>query len=129
MSTNRPGRKPSLAGHNTPSVRAREAIAAALCLEVHSWRLSQAKAAARLGVHRSNLSRLLQGDVSRFALGCLVDMAAAAGIEVEVTIRDEIAREPAHVSSQIGPLPELSPRDQSKHLYAAGCAAEADGIG
>lgn len=80
-----------------PSTRARQLIAEALCSEVYRWRQPQAKAAARLGIHRSNLNRLLQGELSRFALGNLIDIAAVAGIEVELVIRDP-ASEPAVAS-------------------------------
>ncbi|MFL9841932.1 XRE family transcriptional regulator [Sphingomonas sp. ST-64] len=104
------GRKPSDRGSHTPSTRARQAIADALCSEVYRWRQPQAKAAARLGIHRSNLNRLLQGKLSRFALGNLIDMAAVAGIEVELVIRDP-APEPAAVGMPA--LPHCRSVDQS----------------
>lgn len=114
------GRKPCDTGSNMPSTRARQAIAEALCSEVNRWRQPQAKAAARLGIHRSNLNRLLQGELSRFALGNLVDMAAVAGIEVELVIRDP-ARESAvgyTPPSLDGPPVEQSPRNRLKLAYA-----------
>lgn len=68
------------------SMRARLAVSAALCAEVKRWRVSQERAAARLGVHRTVLNRLLNWNIKRFALGYLIDLADVGGVQVEVRI-------------------------------------------
>lgn len=121
MERARPGRKPIGAAHNAPSTQAREAIADALRVEVRRWRVTQAAAAKRLGLHRTALNRLLNGDLSRFALGNLVDIAAIAGIDVRITVHDPLDATLVHYNQPVvePALFAWSPGDRSKQLYAA----------
>jgi len=114
------GRKGSRAGDNAPSTQARLAIADALCIEVRRWRVSQEKAAARLGIQRTVLNRLLNGDLSRFALGNLIDLAAAAGVEVKLIIHDPAEAALVTYAPPVAGagLFDWSPCDRAKQLYA-----------
>ena len=77
---------------------------------VQGWEMTQRAAAARLGVTQPRLNELLTGKLSRFSLDALVDLASAAGIELDITrrvtgktpskprraARTSAAREPIH---------------------------------
>jgi predicted XRE-type DNA-binding protein len=54
--------------------------------QVTSWGLSQEKAAARLGVTRPRLSDLLRGQVDKFSLDALVNIATAAGLRLTIEV-------------------------------------------
>ncbi|MDH6267065.1 putative XRE-type DNA-binding protein [Rhizobium sp. SG_E_25_P2] len=54
--------------------------------QVRSWGLSQEKAAARLGVTRPRLSDLLRGQVDKFSLDALVNIATAAGLRLTIEV-------------------------------------------
>ena len=56
--------------------------------EVRGWKVTQAEAAARLGVTQPRLNDLLKGKIAKFSLDALVDLAAKAGL----TVRLDIAR-------------------------------------
>lgn len=134
MDKAKPGRKACGMEQDVPSAQARLAIAEALCSEVKGWRLSQQKAAARLGIHRTGLNRLLNGDLGRFALGNLYDMAAAAGIDVELRIGSRAADampadpEPTLDGGVLFDLAESSDRDRSKLRYAARLVGEREHV-
>ena len=49
--------------------------------------LSQAQAAGMLGVTQPRISDLVRGKIELFALDGLVNMAAAAGLHVEMRVR------------------------------------------
>ncbi len=66
------------------NLKARSALISAIGERVSSWGLTQAAAAARLGVTRPRLSDLLSGKISKFSLDALVNLAAAAGLTLEV---------------------------------------------
>ena len=54
---------------------------------VQGWNLTQRAAATKLGVTQPRLNELLTGKLSRFSLDALVDLASAAGIELDITAR------------------------------------------
>lgn len=61
-----------------------------MALEAHirakGW--TQVEAARHLGVTQPRISDLLRGKIDLFALDTLVNMLAAAGLTVELTVRD-----------------------------------------
>lgn len=61
-----------------------------MALEQHirakGW--AQAEAARRLGVTQPRVSDLLRGKINLFALDSLVTMAVAAGLHVEIEVRE-----------------------------------------
>jgi predicted XRE-type DNA-binding protein len=50
--------------------------------------LSQAQAAKRLGVTQPRISDLMRGKIDLFGLDTLVNMAVAAGLHVELRVRE-----------------------------------------
>jgi predicted XRE-type DNA-binding protein len=49
---------------------------------------TQEEAAAQLGVGQPRISNLLKGKISKFTIDALLNMCAAAGIEVEISFPD-----------------------------------------
>ena len=68
------------------NMRLRAELLTAVEREVRSWGLTQAKAAARLGVTQPRLSDLLRGKIAKFSLDALVDLSARAGLAVKLGI-------------------------------------------
>ena len=60
-----------------------------MALEEHLTRngLSQAEAAKLLGVTQPRVSDLMRGKINLFGLDALVNMATAAGLQVEMRVR------------------------------------------
>jgi predicted XRE-type DNA-binding protein len=50
--------------------------------------VTQETAAARLGITRPRLNDLLRGKISKFSLDALVNLAAAAGVALEIIASD-----------------------------------------
>jgi predicted XRE-type DNA-binding protein len=50
------------------------------------WRLTQAEAAARLGLTQPRLNDLLRGRIQKFSLDALVTIAARAGLTVRLDL-------------------------------------------
>ncbi len=50
--------------------------------------MSQAEAAQLLGVTQPRVSDLMRGKISLFALDALVNMASAAGLRIEMRVRE-----------------------------------------
>lgn len=53
---------------------------------VESWGLTQEAAAARLGITRPRLNDLMRGKLGKFSLDALVNLAAAAGLALEIRV-------------------------------------------
>lgn len=70
------------------NMKARADLMAALAERVKSWNLPQGAAAARLAITRPRLNDLLRGKLGKFSLDALVNLTAAAGLTLEITIRD-----------------------------------------
>lgn len=70
------------------SMKARADLLAAIKARVESWALTQANAAARLGITRPRLNDLLQGKLDKFSLDALVNLATASGLVLEMNVRD-----------------------------------------
>ncbi len=55
-------------------------------IERAGW--SQAQAAKRFGITQPRVSDLTRGKIDRFSLDALVNMAAAAGLRIEMRVRE-----------------------------------------
>jgi len=69
------------------NMKLRSALMIALQEHIRHADLSQAKTAKLFGVTQPRVSDLMRGKIDLFALDTLVNMAAAAGLHVELTIR------------------------------------------
>lgn len=70
------------------SMRARSDVMMAVRKIVDRWELTQTAAAKKLGITQPRLNDLLRGRIDRFSLDALVDLAAKAGLSVQVkTVR------------------------------------------
>ena len=69
------------------SMRARSALMMELENIIKQRGMTQAKAAALFGVTQPRVSDLVRGKINLFSLDCLMDMATAAGLEPQVTIK------------------------------------------
>ncbi len=70
------------------NMKARADLLSALIDRIASWGLPQEAAAVRLSVSRPRLNDLLRGKLHKFSLDALVNLAAAAGLRLEITISD-----------------------------------------
>ncbi|HEV7135658.1 MAG TPA: XRE family transcriptional regulator [Steroidobacteraceae bacterium] len=70
----------------TESIKMRSALMAALKQHIERIGLSQATAAKALGVTQPRISDLMRGKISLFSLDTLVEMAAAAGLQVKIQV-------------------------------------------
>ena len=68
------------------SMKARADLLAAVKAQVGTWQLTQGAAAARLGITRPRLNDLLQGKLDKFSLDALVNLAATAGLVLEMKV-------------------------------------------
>jgi predicted XRE-type DNA-binding protein len=70
------------------NMRLRSELAIAVRGVVEGWQVTQAQAAARLGVTQPRLNDLLRGRIAKFSLDALIALAERAGL----TVRMEITR-------------------------------------
>ena len=70
------------------NLKLRSALMIALKAHLARSGLSQAQIAKLFGVTQPRVSDLLRGKINLFALDALVNMAAAAGLRVEMKIRE-----------------------------------------
>jgi len=70
------------------NLKLRPAMMMALKNHINRQGLSQAEAAALLGVTQPRISDLLRGKIDLFGLDTLVNMVAAAGMHIDLKIRD-----------------------------------------
>jgi predicted XRE-type DNA-binding protein len=66
----------------------RSALMMALADRIRRDGLNQPQAAALLGVTQPRISELLHGKINRFGLASLINMAAAAGLKVELRVSE-----------------------------------------
>jgi predicted XRE-type DNA-binding protein len=66
------------------NMKARADLLSAIKAQVQSWNLTQANAAAQLGITRPRLNDLLQGKLGKFSLDALVNLTTAAGLTLEI---------------------------------------------
>ena len=69
------------------SMKLRSTLMMALQEHISHAKLSQAQAAKLFGVTQPRISNLMRGKIDLFALDTLVNMAAAAGLRVEMRLR------------------------------------------
>jgi predicted XRE-type DNA-binding protein len=70
------------------NMKFRSVLMKALGRHIHAQGWTQAEAARRLGVTQPRVSGLLRGKINLFALDALVNMAATAGLRVEMRVRE-----------------------------------------
>lgn len=66
------------------NMTARSDLLIALQRTIGAWGLTQEAAAKRLGITRPRINDLLCGKISKFSLDALVNLAAQAGLAVEI---------------------------------------------
>jgi predicted XRE-type DNA-binding protein len=69
------------------NMRLRSALMMALKKHITRAEMSQAEAAKLFGITQPRISDLMRGKINLFSLDALVNMAAAAGLHVEVRLR------------------------------------------
>ncbi|MGS0893359.1 helix-turn-helix domain-containing protein [Burkholderia stagnalis] len=70
------------------NMKLRSELMIALKQRLAQLELNQAQAATLLGVTQPRVSDLMRGKINLFALDALVNMAAAAGLRVELRVRE-----------------------------------------
>jgi predicted XRE-type DNA-binding protein len=70
------------------NLKLRSAMMMALKSHIKRQRLSQAEAATLLGVTQPRISDLMRGKIDLFGLDTLVNMVTAAGMHIDLKIRD-----------------------------------------
>lgn len=68
------------------NMKARSDLLSALQAHVRTWGITQAQSAVRLGITRPRLNDLVAGKLGKFSLDALVNLTAAAGLRLELTI-------------------------------------------
>ena len=71
-------------------MRLRSALMMALKQHLNHTGMSQAQAAQRLGVTQPRVADLMRGKVDLFSLDALVNMATAAGLQVEMRVLEVV---------------------------------------
>jgi predicted XRE-type DNA-binding protein len=70
------------------NMKLRSALMMAIKGHIERAGLTQAEAAKLLGVTQPRVSDLVRGKINLFALDSLVNMAVAAGMQVEIRVRE-----------------------------------------
>jgi predicted XRE-type DNA-binding protein len=70
------------------NMKLRSQLMSALKERIARSGMSQAKAAKQLGVTQPRISDLMRGKIQLFALDALVNLATAAGLHVEIVVRE-----------------------------------------
>lgn len=70
------------------NLRLRSILMMALKQHIGRSEMSQAQAAALFGVSQPRVSDLMRGKIHLFGLDALVNMAAAAGLQIEMRVLD-----------------------------------------
>ncbi|HXY57030.1 MAG TPA: XRE family transcriptional regulator [Methylocystis sp.] len=78
----------------TENMKLRSALMLALKQRISRKRLNQSQAAKHFGVAQPRVSDLMRGKINLFGLETLVNMAAAAGLRVELSVRDAAQASP-----------------------------------
>jgi predicted XRE-type DNA-binding protein len=69
------------------NMKMRSALMMALKDQLIRTKMSQAQAAVKFGVTQPRVSDLMRGKINLFGLDALVNMATAAGLQVELRVR------------------------------------------
>ncbi len=70
------------------NMKLRSALMTALKNHLAQTQMSQAQAAKLLGVTQPRVSDLMRGKINLFGLDSLVNMATAAGLQIELRVRE-----------------------------------------
>jgi predicted XRE-type DNA-binding protein len=70
------------------NLKARSALLYEIRKAVQKWDLPQEEAAKRLGLSCPRANDLLLGKLAKFSLDALVNIAAAAQLDIEIRVRD-----------------------------------------
>ncbi|NHV27944.1 helix-turn-helix domain-containing protein [Burkholderia sp. D-99] len=70
------------------NMKLRSELMIALKQRIAQLELSQAQAAKQLGITQPRVSDLMRGKINLFALDTLVNMATAAGLRIEMRVRE-----------------------------------------
>ncbi|MFJ2486710.1 helix-turn-helix domain-containing protein [Pseudomonas sp. NPDC087639] len=65
-------------------MRLRAKLMRTLCETIRAWELPQKEAAQRLGITQPRLNEVLNGKIDKFSLDALVNLSAAAKLEVDI---------------------------------------------
>lgn len=68
------------------NMKARSDVLAAIRKVVDGWDVTQVEAARRLGINQPRVNDLLRGKIDRFSLDALMNLAARAGLTVQVKV-------------------------------------------
>ncbi|MBO3761096.1 XRE family transcriptional regulator [Ciceribacter sp. L1K22] len=74
--------------HGAANLKLRSALLYEIRKAVLAWNLPTEEAAKRLGLSSARTDVLLAGKLAEFTLDTLVNIAAAAHLEIEVKVRD-----------------------------------------
>ena len=66
------------------NMRLRSKLLLGLCQTIRSWELSQKEAAQRLGISQPRLNDVLTGKIDKLSLDALVNLSAAAQMNVDI---------------------------------------------
>ncbi|MBK5512683.1 XRE family transcriptional regulator [Pseudomonas sp. TH08] len=66
------------------NMRLRAKLMRTLCETIRAWELPQKEAAKRLGITQPRLNDVLNGKIDKFSLDALVNISAAAKLEVDI---------------------------------------------
>jgi len=70
------------------NLKARAALLYEIRKAVKRWDVPQEDAAKRLGLTRPRTNDLLRGKLAKFSLDALVNIAAAAHLDIEIRVKD-----------------------------------------
>ncbi len=65
------------------NMKARSELMIAIQVQIETWKLTQAESAKRLDITQPRLNDLLRGRINNFSLDALMNLAIAAGLNVE----------------------------------------------
>jgi predicted XRE-type DNA-binding protein len=68
------------------NMKARSDVMIAIRDVVDKWKVTQAEAAKRLAITQPRLNDLLRGRIDKFSLDALMNLAARAGLSVQVKV-------------------------------------------
>ena len=68
------------------NMKARSDVLTAIRKVVDGWDVTQGEAARRLGINQPRVNDLLRGKIDKFSLDALMNLAARAGLSVQVKV-------------------------------------------
>ena len=70
------------------NLRMRSNLMAAIRARVMAWNVPQVQAAKQLAITQPRLNSLLRGNINRFSVDSLVNIAVKAGLSVNIDLKD-----------------------------------------